>query len=50
MHLRTVEVSDELPLLASVVWGTLGHDDDSENFRSVEAPQGTQADKAPNLQ
>ena len=35
MHLPTVKVSDELPLLASVVWGTVGREDVTDSYRDL---------------
>lgn len=50
MHSLTVEVSDALPLLASVVWGTLKRDDGGYLFPPAEEPPSTEADNSPSLQ
>jgi hypothetical protein len=46
MHLLPVEVSDVLPLLASVVWGTLQWDDGSYLFCLVEERLWTETNDA----
>jgi hypothetical protein len=44
------EVSDALPLLASVVWGTLQPDDGSDPFSPVEERLWTEGENSSILQ
>ena len=46
MHSLTVEVSDALPLLASVVWGTLKPDDGSDPSSPAEERQWTEGENS----
>jgi hypothetical protein len=50
MRLLLVEAPDALPLLASVVWGTLKPDDGSDPFIPVEERLWTEDENSPTLQ
>jgi hypothetical protein len=49
MHLLSVEMSDALPLLASVVWGTLQRDE-GDAFDPVDERLWTDGENSPIVQ
>jgi len=50
MHPLPVEASDKLPLLASVIWGTIQREQDADSFRPSEEPPWADADHTPTRQ